>query len=256
MTPSVMISVMDGTSARILVASTLGRIIEPRLCQAFAPGLITVAVNEQQVRTAITENLRFDVVLADLTWNDVELEYSIDGLDVLDLVHGLGRHAPVVFAAQGHGIEQDHLDEAAVRGGVAGIIRKASGVEALIPVLRQVATGRILPPSMPPSSRMTIYRYFGAGQRGETAARLAGAIAARQASNYDTLAAVAKCSKNTAIKIADKYLGPLILERGEHPEDVPLTTQSVYRWCGEHSRYLVSWCRRYGHSDVIGPRGR
>lgn len=245
---------MDDRSVRILVASTLGKIIEPRLGQVFTPGSVTVAVNEQQVRTAVAENLRFDVVLADLSWNDVELEFSFDGLDVLDLVNGLGRQAPVVFAAQGHGIEQDYLDEAVVRDGVAGIIRKAGGLDELVRALRQAATGRALPAIGAPPSRVSIHRYFCGGQRGETAARMAGAIAARQASNYDTLAAVAKCSKNTAIKIADKYLGPLISERGEHPENVPLTTQSVYRWCGEHSRYLVSWCRRYGHADVISPR--
>ena len=80
---------------------------------------------------------------------------------------------------------------------------------------------------------------------------MAGAIAAGRAANHDTLATAAKCSRNTAVKVAEKYLGPLIRERGEHADDLPLTTQSVYRWCGEHSRYLISWCRRNGHADVL-----
>jgi DNA-binding NarL/FixJ family response regulator len=200
----------------------------------------------------VTRNLRFDVVLTDLLWNDLDLEYAFDGLDVLDLLERLGRPAPVVLAAQGHGVERDHLDEAAVRPGVAGVVRKATGVEGLVPVLRQVAAGRSLPPIGASPARTSIHAYFGAGRRGETAARLAGAIASGRAVDYDTLAAVAGCSRHTAAKIADKYLGPLIRERAEHPDDLPLTTQVVYRWCGEHSRYLVSWCRRHGHADVLG----
>jgi len=204
---------MDGSGLRVLIASTLGGIVAPRFREEFTPGTVTVAANEQQVRAAITEHLRFDVILTDLTWNDTELEYTFDGLDVLDLVDRLGRAAPVLFAA-----------------------------------------GRTLAPFAPRSPRTTIHQFFGGGRRGETAGRMAGAIAAGQASNYDTLAAAAGCSRNTAIKVADKYLGPLIRERDEHPDHVPLTTQVVYRWCGEHSRYLVSWCRRHGHGDVLTRR--
>ena len=58
------------------------------------------------------------------------------------------------------------------------------------------------------------------------------------------------------MKVAEKYLGPLIRERGEHAEGLPLTTQTVYRWCGEHARYLISWCRRNGHGDVLEPELR
>ena len=242
---------MDGV--RVLIASTLAGIVEQGFRTEFAPGTVSVAANEQQVRAAITGNLRYDVILTDLTWNDVELEYRFDGLDVLDLVGRLGRPAPVVFGAQGHGVERDHLDEAAARDGVAGIVPKAIGVAGLAPALRQVAAGHQLTPTVRPASQPTIHHYFGQGQRGETAGRMAGAIAAGRASNHDTLAAAARCSRNTATKIADKYLGPLIRERAEHHPDVPLTTQAVYRWCGEHSRYLVSWCRRYGHADVLGP---
>jgi CheY-like chemotaxis protein len=243
---------MDGSGLRVLIASTLGGIVAPRFREEFSPGTVLVAADEGQVRAAVTRNLRFDVVLTDLLWNDLDLEYTFDGLDVLDLVERLGRPAPVVLAAQGHGVERDHLDEAAARPGVAGIVRKATGVEGLVPVLRRVAAGGTLPPVGTPSARTSIHAYFGAGRRGETAARMAGAIAWGRAVDYDTLATAAGCSRHTAVKIADKYLGPLIRERGEHPADLPLSTQVVYRWCGEHSRYLVSWCRRHGHADVLG----
>lgn len=241
---------MDGVGVRVLLASQLGGLVAPAFRQAFGPGLVTVAVNEEQVRSAIADNLRYDVVLTDLTWQDVKLEYSFDGLDVLDIVQGLGRPAPVLFALQGHNAERDHLDEAMVRDGVAGIMAKAGGLDAMAATMRQVAAGRTLEVG-PPSVQPTIYQWFATGRRGETAARMAGAIAAGRASNHDTLATAARCSRNTAAKVAEKYLGPMIRERGEHPDDVPLTTQSVYRWCGEHGRYLISWCRRNGHADVL-----
>ncbi len=242
---------MDASGVRVLIASQLGGLVAPAFRQAFGPGLVTVAVNEEQVRSAIADNLRYDVVLTDLTWQDVRLEYAFDGLDVLDIVQRLGRPAPVLFALQGHNAERDHLDEAVVRDGVAGIVPKAGGVEALATAMREVAAGRALE-GAPPSVQPTIHHWFEAGRRGETAARMAGAIAAGRASNHDTLATAAHCSRNTAVKVAEKYLGPLIRERGEHPDNVPLTTQSVYRWCGEHGRYLISWCRRNGHADVLG----
>jgi DNA-binding NarL/FixJ family response regulator len=242
---------VDGSGVRVLIASQLGGLVAPAFRQSFGPGLVTVGVNEEQVRSAIADNLRYDVVLTDLTWQDVKLEYAFDGLDVLDIVQRLGRPAPVLFALQGHNAERDHLDEAVVREGVAGVMPKASGVEALAAAMREVAAGRTLDAG-PPSVQPTIHRWFAGGRRGETAARMAGAIAAGRASNHDTLAVAARCSRNTAVKVAEKYLGPLIRERGEHAEDVPLTTQSVYRWCGEHARYLISWCRRNGHADVLG----
>jgi CheY-like chemotaxis protein len=242
---------MDGPGVRVLLASQLGGLVAPAFRQAFGPGLVTVVVNEREVRSAIADNLRYDVVLTDLTWQHVDLEFAFDGLDVLDIVQRLGRPAPVVFALQGHNAERDHLDEAVVRDGVAGTLSKASGLDAMAAAIRQVASGRTLP-TEPPFVQPTIHWWFGTGRRGETAARMAGAIAAGRASNHDSLATAARCSRNTAVKVAEKYLGPLIRERGEHRDEVPLTTQSVYRWCGEHSRYLVSWCRRNGHADVLG----
>jgi DNA-binding NarL/FixJ family response regulator len=243
---------VDGPGVRLLIASQLGDIVAPAFREIFGPGLVTVAVDEAAVRSAIADNLRYDVVLTDLTWQRVELEFAFDGLDVLDIVQRLGRPAPVLFALQGHNAERDHLDEAVARDGVAGTIAKAGGVPAMASALREVAAGRFLPMERP--VKPTIHRWFMAGRRGETAARMAGAIAAGRAANHDTLAAAAKCSRNTAVKVAEKYLGPLIRERGEHAEDLPLTTRTVYRRCGEHARYLISWCRRNGHAEVLGSR--
>jgi len=29
-----------------------------------------------------------------------------------------------------------------------------------------------------------------------------------------------------------------------------MTPEVVYRWCGEHARYILSWCRRNGYGDI------
>jgi hypothetical protein len=29
-----------------------------------------------------------------------------------------------------------------------------------------------------------------------------------------------------------------------------MTPEVIYRWCGEHARYILSWCRRNGHADI------
>ena len=127
---------------RILIAAALGKIIEPILRQSLTGATIRIAEDKAAVERAIGDRLRFDVVITDLTWMDYAVEYSFDGLDVLNALRQAGRQTPVIFAAQGHGRERDHLDEAV-----------------------------------------------------------------------------------------------------EQPE-------VVYRWCGEHAAYILSWCRRHGYSDI------
>jgi hypothetical protein len=29
-----------------------------------------------------------------------------------------------------------------------------------------------------------------------------------------------------------------------------MTPEVVYRWSGEHARYILSWCRRNGYADI------
>jgi len=78
---------------------------------------------------------------------------------------------------------------------------------------------------------------------------LAGAIASGRAVNHETLASAAHVGYDTAAKLVD-YLGPLIKDRGEHGPGLKMTPEVVYRWCGEHARYILSWCRRNGHEDI------
>ncbi|WP_157114955.1 hypothetical protein [Nocardia niwae] len=43
----------------------------------------------------------------------------------------------------------------------------------------------------------------------------------------------------------------LWVQRGESDSSGEITPAVVYRWRGLHARYLVSWCRRNGHAEVL-----
>lgn len=233
---------------RILVASPLGLIIAPALRQRFPAGTVTVALDREQVVAAVRGRLRHDVVVSDLLWSS-EAEFEFDGLDVLAILHAADRVSPVVMATQGHGGERDHLDEIVDAAEVRGVYAKASGPLVLFDVLRDVAAGATVPgPPRSAPDRPHIHGWFAHG-RGRTAGRMAGAIASGRAVSHTTLAETANVRYDTAAKIGREYLGELIWRRGEHSEPtVPVTV--VYRWCGEHARYLLSWCRRNGHADI------
>src|SRR5258708_17214600 len=172
---------------RILVAAALGKIIEPLLRQGLSDATVRIAEDQAAVERAVTDRLRFDVVVADLTWNDYAVEYSFDGLDVLNALRDALRPTPVIFAAQGHGVERDHLDEAVEQPEVAGIYRKAMGPGPLIEAIYIAVKGGKLttfrfphggnPPDIPP-----IHAYFWGGE-GITPGRMAGAIASRRGVN-------------------------------------------------------------------------
>ncbi len=231
---------------RILVASPLARIIVPALVARFPAGSVTVALDREQVVQAVQGRLRHDIVVSDLIWNSAA-EFTFDGLDVLQILRDADRASPVVMATQGHGAERDHLEEVVAHEEVRGIYQKSAGPQVLFDVVREVAAGATLArpelPAIPP-----IHAYFAHG-RGRTAGRMAGAIASGRAVSHATLAATANVRYDTAAKIGREYLGDLIWRRGEHVEPaVPASV--VYRWCGEHARYILSWCRRHGHADV------
>ncbi len=126
---------------RLLIAAALGRIIEPFLRQSMSDATVRIAEDKAAVERAVGDRLRFDVVVADLTWNDYAVEYAFDGLDVLDILRSARRQTPMIFAAQGHGIERDHLDEAVEQPEVVGIYRKATGPQPLVDAVNIAVRG-------------------------------------------------------------------------------------------------------------------
>jgi DNA-binding NarL/FixJ family response regulator len=234
---------------RILIAAALAKIIQPVLTREFGDAELEFAEDKMAVERIIAESLRFDVVVSDLIWNDHTLEFSFDGLDVLDILRKAGKRTRVIFAAQGHGVERDYLDEAVEQREVAGIYHKVTGPEHLCRAIRIAVRGDSLPvddfpPGNSPGGIPRIHSYF-SERKGLTAAQLAGAIASGRAVNHETLAAVARVAPATAKRLIE-YLGPLIEGRGEHASSLKMTPEVVYRWCGEHCHYILSWCRRNG----------
>lgn len=235
---------------RILVASPLGRIVAPAVAASFPAATVELAENSEAVRRQIIGRVRFDVVIADLVWNNPDLEFTFDGLDVINVLHEANRLAPVILAAQGHSMEHDLLDEARLRPEVVSAFHKTAGVGELPTLIRDAAVGKRHAVASPSPRKPPLYELLRT-RKGQTAGRLAGAIAAGRATDAASLAAAAGVGINTANKAATHYLGPIILQRGEHDTALPLTLPAVYRWCGLHSRYLMSWCRRHGHADVL-----
>ncbi|MGV9713250.1 MSMEG_1198 family transcriptional regulator [Gordonia sp. NPDC003424] len=236
---------------RILIASPLGHVVAAPLQSAFEDSTVVVAGEKDEVQRAVAGRPRFDVVSADLVFNRADLEWTFDGLDVIECLRDADRLAPVLLATQGHSMEEDHLAEARLREDVLGVVAKSAGLKTLVESLNTVALGQRVPDRVPTNPRAALFELFD-GRRGMTAGRLAGAIASGNASDNATLAAVAKVSPNTANKVATNYIGPLMRRRNEHDDRLPLTQAAVYRWCGLHARYIVSWCRRHGHGDVLG----
>lgn len=237
---------------RILIASPLGQVIAGPLRTTFDNVTVVVASDRREFLDSVAAQVRFDVVAADLIFNRADLEWTFDGLDVIEGLRTANRLAPVLLATQGHSMEEDHLAEARLRTDVSGVVAKSEGLPALVGAMRSVALGQRLADSVPKSSRPSLFELFNS-RRGTTAARLAGAIASGNAADNATLAAAAKVSQNTANKLAPNYIGPLMRARREHDDRLPLTQASVYRWCGLHARYIASWCRRHGHEDVLEP---
>ena len=240
------------TGLRILIASPLGHVVAAPLESAFADVTVVVARDRNEFLSSVAARVRFDVVSADLVFNRPDLEWTFDGLDVIEGLRSANRLAPVLLATQGHSMEEDHLAEARLRSDVSGVVAKSDGLQVFMDSLKSVALGQHLNLSVAKSPRPSLFELFD-GRRGTTAARLAGAIASGHAADNATLAAAAKVSPNTANKVATNYIGPMMRARNEHDERLPLTQPSVYRWCGLHARYIVSWCRRHGHDDVLRP---
>lgn len=239
-----------GFPVRILMAASRGRLLEPLLRAELDGASVRVADSRDAIKRAMSEGPRFDLAVIDLTWEDSQADGQFDGLDALKLIHQRDRDVPVIFAVRGCAAERDHVDEAAGKPRVAGFCLKEFGPRLLAKAITSVMKGeRLTGPEFPwcgsPPGTMRIDEYFARGARGKKAAQLAAAIASGRAVDAPTLKAVAGVSRAIASRPKD-YLAPLISGRGEHPVNQQVTSGVLYRWCGEHARYIQSWYRRNG----------
>ncbi len=233
---------------RILIVSPLARIIEPSLARRFPSGRTVTVTDPDHLRAAVSGQPRFDVALVDLSWHDRRLEWTFDGLDAIGLLRAVDRATACVCAAQGESSEDDHIAEALDRGDfpeIVGVFDKTDPATPLDGVIEAAALGNPLPGKLlrNPPREPALHEYFRRG-RGRTAGMLAAAVASGRVARYEQLATVAHVAPDTANKLTS-YLAPLLKARGETPPDTPVTQSVIYRWCGEHAHYLLSWARRH-----------
>ncbi|CAN5284784.1 hypothetical protein BH09ACT12_BH09ACT12_25930 [soil metagenome] len=240
---------MSPLTTRLLVASPLADVVREPLERLLEPAIVISAGSPDEVRQALKTGLRFDAVLTDLVSNAESWGFGFDGLDVLSIVRQRDPGTPLVYALHSEQGESEHVAELTARGEATALVLKTQPLVGIADVLRDAVSRPGGAVRRRPGS--ALYDYFSSGQRGVTAGRLAGAIAAGRASDTESLAAAASVSSSTAEKLAG-YLRPIMVAREEHRPELRLTSASVYRWCGLHARYLTSWCRRHGHEDVLG----
>lgn len=235
---------MERSQIRLLVVSPLASMLGTTFLGAEWAD-VQVATSPDHARATVTaERPRFDVVLVDLMWNTFEDEWTFDGLDVLDVMAASGRGEPALLACQGHGFERDHLEEGRHHPVVRATVLKSNppSVVAAIEVLAaggshhdEHLTSHLRPPEQ------SLHHWFDAEPR---LARVAGAIAAGHGPRWSDIAEVLSMSASNAEKSSDLFRD-MLLARGEIGATGDLDKAAVFRWCGEHAHFILSWCRRH-----------
>ncbi len=229
---------------RVLVASPLGAIITPVLAQQFET--VTLVQSGEDVSQILPGSLRHDVAIIDLLWNSLDLEWTYDGFDAIEQLIAAKREAPVIIAAQGHGFERDYLQEAVHHRLVAGVLLKAVGFPPLFEAVETVCRGgRYWSEELPKyliTPAISVNTFLGSST---LTANVAGAIASGQAYDWTDVARLTGYSMHSVHKASDLF-GEALQCMGEVDDARRVKQATVFRWCGEHARYIVSWCRRNG----------
>ncbi len=235
---------MSKKATRILIASTLADFIAPLLAERYETVVVAHDAVELDARRAGA--LRFDVVISDLLWNDFALEWEYDGLDALAQLEKPVPAPAVIVAAQGHSFERDHLQEAVRNPLVAGFVLKGGGLRPLFEAIDEVAVGgRYWHSGLPDELRAPTLTTDGFLTRSDLGAHVAGAIAAGLARDWTHMHEVVPYEKNT-IEGVTKVFAAGLYEMGEVGAHHEVNQAVIFRWCGEHARYIVGWCRRHG----------
>lgn len=228
--------------------AALGSVIRPALEDQF--GGVTIVQSRDELAEVLPQRLRFDVAVVDLMWNSFDLEWSFDGLDVVKALRESRREAPVLLALQGNSFELDHLHEASRDPLVLGGLLKGEGLQTLSAGIEAVAEGRrFWSKSLPTKVRSpdySVHRFF---SRRLLAAHVAGAIASRRAHSWVEMQDVIphfRGSSQSSVEKLTAAFGEALWKLGEVSDPQDVKQAVIFRWCGEHARYIIGWCRRHG----------
>jgi DNA-binding NarL/FixJ family response regulator len=228
---------------RILLATVLGKFAEPHLLHSFKDAAVHSVGSPQGLQAVLTSRLQFDVLVADLCWPG----YAFDGLDVLKLVRDNERWVQVILVASGTPGERDYIDEAADSHRVAGTYHVGLGPDALVRAVRTtLAGGKLTEPDVtahvgaPGNTRID---HFLRRRKSASLAKVLGVIASGRAADYRAIANITGIPEDTVNK-TPAALQQLLVARGELAPGAVTNAGVLYRWCGLHADYLLSWCRR------------
>ncbi|MDP1803725.1 MAG: hypothetical protein Q8K72_01025 [Acidimicrobiales bacterium] len=91
-------------------------------------------------------------------------------------------------------------------------------------------------------TQLTVSSFF---RGSELASHVAGAIASGRAHDWADVANLTGYSLHSVQK-ASELFGDALYQMGEVDDATRVRQATIFRWCGEHSRYILSWCRRNG----------
>jgi DNA-binding NarL/FixJ family response regulator len=236
---------MDNSAVRLLIVSPLAGHVVGRFL-GIEWGHAEAATTPAQVaEVARRERPRFDVVLVDLMWNTFQEEWTFDGLDVLEHMVRSERQEPALLACQGHGFERDYLEEGRHHPLVRGMILKGDPGPVLLEAIGTIAGGGRFEHGHLNAALRRDHEALGHWfARNLLLARVAGAIAAGHGASYAEIARVLGVSTSTVEK-SPALFREVMAPRGEVGPDGDVGQAAIFRWCGEHAHYILSWCRRH-----------
>jgi CheY-like chemotaxis protein len=234
----------DQAEPCVLVASATSQFVRPHLQNGLGLPVLCVAT-AAELDTVLNKGPQIRLAFVDCFWNDSAAEWNFDGLDVIDRIKNTGCTVPVVMALRGSYAEFDLLDEATERGDFAATVRKSAGpAEALrigAAVMNRTPV-RLFAPGTPISPSPSVHKFL-SGR--DLVAHVAGSIASGGVHDFGDIAQATGFARRS-VEATTALFGNALCLRGELSDPQQCKQATVFRWCGEHAHYILSWTRRHG----------